>query len=128
MSISAVARESLPTATGMTWAAFLGAQSPEIVLGAFTGAIIFLLSQSNKPKWQWLLLFTVALMTGLLGASTMSAIAGGAIGLIGIKVTVPHGMGAMASAACTVNVITWLRDNAGRILGKRTGVNPGAAE
>lgn len=92
--------------------AFLSSHPPEVVLGAFTGSIIFLLGITNKPKWQWLLLFTVALMAGLLGASTISSIGSAILQFVGLKkIVFPDGMGAMVSAATVVNVLIWLRDN-----------------
>lgn len=111
MTVPSVSQEALPHAVGVTFIGFLSAMPPEVVLGSFTGAVIFLLGVSNKPKWQWVALFTVAFMTGLLGGGTVSGIVGGALALVGIKVAVPLGMGAMASAACTVNFISWIRDN-----------------
>lgn len=125
MSISTVARESLPAATGMTWLAFLTHQPPEVVLGAFTGAIVFLLGATNKPKWQWLLLFSVSLMVGLLGASTVASLGQAALNLIRLPdVVFPQGLSAMLSAACVVNVVIWLRDNPTFFL--RKGKEPSA--
>jgi hypothetical protein len=112
MSISAVARESLPAATTMTWATFLAAQPPEVVLGAFTGAIIFLLSQTNKTKRMWLLLFSLALVAGLIGGPLIASCGSAVLAFFGLKsVVFPPGLGAMISAACTVTIVSWLRDN-----------------
>lgn len=92
--------------------AFLSSQPPDVVLGAFTGSIIFLLGITNKPKWQWLCLFSVALMAGLLGAETVASIGSAILSFVGLhKVVFPNGMGAMVSAATVVNVLIWLRDN-----------------
>lgn len=124
MSISAVARESLPAATGVTWLAFLAHMPPEAVLGAFSGAIVFLLGVTNKKPWEWMLLFSASLIAGLLGASTIAGIVSGAFGLVGIKITTSLGLGAMASATISVNLLIWLRDNASRIAAKRLGVTP----
>jgi hypothetical protein len=124
MSISTVARESLPAASGMTWLAFLSHMPPEAVLGAFSGSIVFLLGVSNKKPWEWMLLFSSALIAGLLGASTFAGIVNGAFGLVGIKLAMPIGMGAMASASISVNLLIWVRDNAGRIAAKKLGVTP----
>lgn len=124
MAISEVARESLPAATGLTWMGLLANLPPEAVLGAFSGAIVFLLGVSNKKPWEWMLLFSASLIAGLLGASTIAGIVSGAFGLVGIKLTTSLGLGAMASATCTVNVLIWMRDNASRIAAKRLGVTP----
>jgi hypothetical protein len=112
-------QEALPQAFGLTYMAFLASMPPEVVLGAFTGSIVFLLGVSNKPKWQWMLYFALAFMSGLLGAGMMSSVIAGILGLIHIKVAVPPGMGALISASCVVNILVWVRDNAGRILRER---------
>lgn len=111
MPAPSVAQEAMPYAFGATYVAFLAQLPPDLVLGSFTGAVIFLLGVKEKPKWQWMALFTVALMAGLLGGENVAEIASGAIALVGIKVNVPKGMGAMLSASCTVSVLGWLRDN-----------------
>lgn len=112
MSNPTVAQEALPIAVGTTYLGFLIQLPPEAVLGAFTGAVIFLLGATHKPKWQWLLLFTAAFLTGVLGGSYLAALGTAALrSITGLDITIPLGMGAMASAACIVNVVEWLRDN-----------------
>lgn len=98
-------------AVGATYLGFLAQLPPDIVLGSFTGAVIFLLGVSDKPKWQWMLLFTTAFMAGILGGTTVATIAAGLLRIVSIEVVVPQGMGAMAAAACIVNFIGWIRDN-----------------
>lgn len=99
-------------AVGATYLGFLAQLPPEVVLGSFTGAIIYLLGATHKPKWMWMLLFTVAFMAGLLGGPTISSVVSAGLKLVGIQlVLVPPGMGAMISAACVVNVLIWVRDN-----------------
>lgn len=120
MSFSTVSQEAMPAATGMTYMAFLAAFPPDVVLGAFTGSIIFLLGVTHKPKWQWLLLFTLAFTAGLQGATLVAAIGSDALGLIGMHVTFPHGMGAMIAAATVVNTLGWLRDRPSFLLKQAT--------
>lgn len=98
-------------AVGATYVAFLSQMPPEVVLGSFTGAVIFLLGVKDKPKWQWMLLFTVAFMAGLLGGKGISDLIEAMLNLVKIQVRVPHGMGAMMSASCTISFISWIRDN-----------------
>ena len=121
MPAPAVAQEAMPYAFGATYVAFLAQMPPDLVLGAFTGAVIFLLGVKDKPKWQWMALFTVALLAGLLGGSTVADFATGAIALIKIQVAVPHSMGAMISASCTVSALSWLRDNPSFLFKKKEG-------
>lgn len=104
-------QEALPTAVGVAYLSFMTSLPPEVVLGAFTGSVIFLLGIQNKPKWQWLLYFSLAFIAGLLGANIIAQIAEGLLNILRIKVEFPLGLGAMVSAACTVNVISWFRDN-----------------
>lgn len=99
-------------AVGATYLGFLSQLPPDVVLGSFTGAVIFLLGVSNKPKWQWLLLFTVAFMTGILGGSGVCSMVTSIFAVIHVKdVVLPPGMGAMLAAATVVNFIMWIRDN-----------------
>lgn len=111
MPAPTIAQEAMPYAFGATYVAFLANMPPDLVLGSFTGAVIFLLGVKDKPVWQWMLLFSVALLAGLLCGPSVADIASGAIKLVGIKVTLPQGMGGMISASCTVSALSWLRDN-----------------
>lgn len=111
MSVSSASQEALPTAVGVTYLMFLTSLPPDAVLGSFAGSVIFLLGTTNKPKWQWLLYFIVAFLAGLLGGKVMADVASGLLSLAHIPVEVPGGLGAMVSAACTINVISWFRDN-----------------
>lgn len=111
MPTPAVAQEALPYAFGATYLAFLAQQPPELVIGSFTGAVVYLLGVKDKPTWVWMALFSVALLAGLIGGPVVADITSGAIGLFGIKVKVPLGMGGMVSASCTVSALGWLRDN-----------------
>jgi hypothetical protein len=109
--ISTTSQEALPYAAGATYVTFLTQMPPDIVLGAFAGSVIFLLGVNNKPKWQWLIYFLIAFLAGLLGAKPVAGIGEGMLGLVGIQVQLSHGLGAMFAAACTINVISWFRDN-----------------
>ena len=107
-----VTQEALPIAVGATYLGFLSQLPPDVVLGSFTGTVILLLGVSNKPKWQWVLLFTVAFMTGILGGSGVCDIAAGILKLVHITdIKMPPGMGSMIAAATVVNFISWIRDN-----------------
>lgn len=111
MAISSTPHDVLPAATGITYVGFLAQLPPDLVLGAFTGSVIFLLGVTTKPKWQWVVLFTMAFMSGVLGGPTVSHIAAQALKIISIDVTFPSGMGAMLASATTINFLGWLRDN-----------------
>jgi len=116
------AQEMLPTAAGVTYLTFLSSMPPDMVLGAFAGSVIFLLGVNNKPKWQWLLYFLVAFLAGLFGAESVADIGESMLGFIRIDVQLSRGLGAMFSAACTINVISWFRDNATVLLRKKGGI------
>ena len=112
MANANVTQEALPIAVGTTYLGFLSQLPPDVVLGSFTGAVIFLLGVSNKPKWQWVLLFTIAFMTGILGGSGVTSIAASIFAVFGVTgVIMPPGMGSMVAAATVVNFIVWIRDN-----------------
>lgn len=128
MTSPTISQEALPLAMGATYLGFLSQLPPDAVLGSFTGAVIFLLGVSNKPKWQWVLLFTVAFMAGILGGPTVSHIIEAVLKLVGLEVKVPLGMSSMASAACTVNFISWVRDNPSVFLRRGKATDKGEAE
>lgn len=111
MAISSTPHDALLAAMGITYVGFLAQLPPDLVLGAFTGSVIFLLGVTTKPKWQWVVLFTMAFMSGVLGGPTVSHIAGGALKIISIDVAFSSGMGAMLASATTINFLGWLRDN-----------------
>lgn len=96
---------------GATWAALLAHVPPDLVFGAFGGATIYLLGVKDKPKWQWAVLFSLSFMAGIMGGPMVCQLVEGMLGLAKLKVSVPKGLGAMAAAATTVNVLSWLRDN-----------------
>lgn len=121
MSITPVANESLPTAVGVSYLAFLSSFPPEHVLGAFTGSVIFLLGVTNKPKWTWLMYFIVAFVAGLLGAQLTAEMVNGALHLLHIETSIHEGFGALFAAACTINVIGWLRDHPGFFWTRKQG-------
>lgn len=111
MAMSNISQEALPTAVGVTYLTYMTALPPEIVLGSFAGSVIFLLGTNNKPKWQWLVYFLIAFLTGVLGGSTVTDIGEALLGLVGIRVQLSAGIGALFAAACTINFVSWFRDN-----------------
>lgn len=111
MIVSQATQEALPTAAGIGYLAFIASLPPEVVMGAFAGSVIFLLGSKNKTTIQWLLLFVLAFLTGILGSTLVAEICGGFLGLIKIPVSVPNGIGAIIAAACTINIVSWFRDN-----------------
>lgn len=111
MNVNQINQEALPVAAGVAYATFLSTMAPEIVLGAFTGSVIFLLGASNKPKWLWIVYFVVAFLTGVLGAHTVAAITSEMLAILRITAEVPEGFGALLAAACVINTLGWFRDN-----------------
>ena len=111
MLISPATQAALPTAAGIGFLAYIAALPAEVVMGAFAGSVIFLLGSKNKTTWQWLISFVIAFMTGLLGSTLIAEICGGILALIHITVSVPHGLGAVMAAACTINIVSMFRDN-----------------
>lgn len=98
---------------GASYLAFLVEFPPGVVIGAFAGSVIFLLGSTAKPKWQWLLYFLVAFLAGLLGSSLVADVLKSLLGIVHVTTIVRPGFGAMLAAACTINIIGWLRDNPG---------------
>lgn len=111
MLVSHATQEALPPAAGIGYLAFIASLPPEVVMGAFAGSVIFLLGSKNKTTMQWLVLFLLAFLTGIIGSTLVAEICGGLLGLIRITVSVPHGIGAIVAAACTINIVSLFRDN-----------------
>lgn len=110
-TVTAIPHEGVPYAAGATYVAFIAQMPPAVVLGAFAGAVVFLLGVNNKPKWQWLVYFLIAFLAGLLGAEPLTNIGEAMLAFIGLHVKLSHGLGAMFAAACTINIVSWFRDN-----------------
>lgn len=108
---SSMPPDVVPYAVGAAYMAFFTHIPPGVVLGAFAGAVVFLLGVNNKPKWQWLIYFMVAFLAGLLGAEPVTNVGEAMLSLIGLHAKLSHGLGAMFAAACTINIISWFRDN-----------------
>lgn len=117
MAVNEVSQPALGTATGISFAAFLAQLPPEVVMGAFMGSVLYLLGNKDKPKWQWVLLFVISFIAGLLGANFVADLLTGAVGLLSIKVAVPTGLGAMLASSCAVNILSKMRDNPTALVG-----------
>lgn len=112
MPKAVLAQEALPAAAGITTVGLLTALPPDVVLGAFMGAVVFLLGTQQRPKWQWMVLFNISFVVGIMAGPMLSEIAAGGLKLIGIKgINVPKGLGAFVTSTCIVNAASWLRDN-----------------
>ena len=121
MNVTEINQDALPVAAWLTYLAFLVNTPPEIVLGAFTGSVIFLLGSSNKSKWLWLLYFVTAFLSGLLGAQAIADLLSELFSDMHINVKISAGFGGVVAAACTINTLGWLRDNPALFWSRKQG-------
>lgn len=111
MANPVIAQEVLPIAAGITGATLMTSLPPHVVIGSFAGATLFLLGVKEKPKYQWVLLFNIAFFCGLIAGPTAAAILSQVLAMLHLTITIPQALGSTIAAACTVNMINWLRDN-----------------
>ncbi|WP_375592106.1 putative holin [Chitiniphilus eburneus] len=105
---------STSTATTTVGAVFLlsllPGLNPETVLGAFAGAIVFVISDGALSIWKRLLSFVLSFIAGLIAAGLVA-------GLIDTvmprTVTVSPGVGALVAAAVAIRILQWLIRRAG---------------
>ena len=78
---------------------------PTVVLGAFTGALVFIATTAELGNLRKAILFLSAFLTGTFAADMVAAV----IGLfLPAAVRVPPAVGALLAAALTVHLLQWL--------------------
>ncbi len=76
-----------------------------VVLGAFSGAVVFVMSADDISNAKRAGFFVPAFLSGLFSAQTVASILGG---LIPVPVHVDPGVGALFAAALAIKTLLWL--------------------
>lgn len=121
MTVPTITQETIPIVVGVSYLTFIVSLPPGVVLGSFAGAVVFLMGKCITSKCLTATYFIVAFLAGLLGAAPVAEISEGILALLRISVTIPHGLGALISAAVTLNVIGWFRDNPSFFMLRKSG-------
>lgn len=79
--------------------------SAEVVLGAFAGAIVFILSSAELGSWRRLVFFVASFVTGVLAAGTVGNVLKA---LLPTAWSIAPGVCAMIAAAIVVRLLQWL--------------------
>ncbi len=84
-----------------------------IVIGAFAGAVVFVLSAKDITNLCKIGYFAVALLAGIAGASTGTSLL---VWLLPSHITVTPSVGALITAAVSVKLLLWLISESGNPL------------
>ncbi|MGL4734378.1 MAG: putative holin [Enterovibrio sp.] len=78
---------------------------PAIMIGAFTGATMFVLSNESSGKIERVGLFVVSFFGGVLCANW---VANAASAILPVQMSVNEGMAALISSACVVRILQYI--------------------
>ncbi|QBH97352.1 hypothetical protein EKN56_13655 [Limnobaculum zhutongyuii] len=91
---------------GVTVASLMPGVEPGVIIAAFAGSVIFVLSAIDFPIWQRAFLFGVSMITGIYGAEFAAAIASALLSAVlpgEIQAAAP--IGAILASAAAVRVL-----------------------
>lgn len=78
---------------------------PAVVLGAFSGAVVFVMASSELSVWKKLVFFLPSFGGGLLAAPLASSLVSF---FLPAAIAVDHGVGALLASALVVKGLIWL--------------------
>lgn len=91
---------------GVTVVSLLPGLDPGVVIGAFAGAVIFVLSAADFPIWQRVFLFCASVVTGIYGAGLAASVVSSLLStLLGSSISAGAPVGATLAAAGAVRVL-----------------------
>lgn len=92
--------------SGVTLAGILTGFEPGILIAAFAGAVIFVLSADDFSLWEKALLFIVSIVVGLSAAHLTASIASSVLStVLQDKIVVAPPVGALLASAAAVRVL-----------------------
>lgn len=120
MHTSMQGSENWATAAAQVTIISLFANTPaDILVGAFAGAVVYLLSNEPLSKMRLTAMFLVSFLIGIISANVVADIGTALLGLFGMAVTVGGGIGAFVSSAMTVNTAIWFNKKPGRLFNRK---------
>lgn len=91
--------------TGLAMLSLFTGLEPAVVLGAFAGAMVFILTTAELGNWRKAGLFLVAIITGILAPEMAANVLAS---VMPQNVVVPKAIGALLASALTVHLLQWL--------------------
>lgn len=83
--------------------------SPGIILGAFSGSVIFVISATEYTLWTKVALFFCSINVGIFSAKCMATVINlGLIAYANLHIPIPEALGAAISAAGAVRFLMYL--------------------
>jgi hypothetical protein len=113
-------------AAGTGLSARLGGLQASVALGAFAGAIAFILASTELSLVRKGLFFLISFISGILCARFAADLLGGALGAwMPVGTRVDPGVGALLSSALSVKILLWSIQRAGDPLAALTRLKGG---
>lgn len=100
------------TATPVTLMAFFHNIPPDVLIGAFAGAVMFLLSSAPMSRIRLFGYFCISIVAGILAAEAVAKILTAVLSLFMLQVEVSPSVGALFAAASAINVILVVKNRA----------------
>ncbi|HBC6262508.1 putative holin [Citrobacter braakii] len=99
-----------PTGTLLLNAAILAlTQDPQLIISAFAGSIIFIVTASDFSVLSRVVLFTASMLTGIISAEFSATLLSSTVTrLLNVPVKTPDAVGAIFSAAAAVRLLMYL--------------------
>ena len=111
---------SFATAVVQVTIVSLFASAPaDVLVGAFAGAVVYLLSNEPLSKTRLAAMFTVSFLIGIISANVVANIGTAVLALLGMTVPVSGGIGAFVSSAMTVNTAIWFNKKPSRLFNRK---------
>ena len=86
---------------------------PDVLVAAFAGAALYLVTSTRMPKWKLTVYFIVSFLSGVLAAQfTSKLIAAIVKGFTGTNIDVDAAIGALVAAFCAIQLLTKFRAKA----------------
>jgi hypothetical protein len=95
--------------TGIAIAGMVPGADPGVMIGAFAGAVIFVLSAADFPLWKRAMLFVVSMLVGMFAAELAATVVTSLLStLLREPIAVQKPVGAVMAAAAAVRVLMML--------------------
>lgn len=100
------------TVTGVSVLGIMSGLDAGVVIGAFSGAVVFVLVAADMPLWMKLMMFVVSFLLGIISAEFVAGLMNSALPA---EVRAGAPVGAMVAGAMVVRVLMGLSSDAGNV-------------
>ncbi|WP_065647696.1 putative holin [Pantoea eucrina] len=122
--VNAATATAAAAATPVTLVAFFHSIPPDVLIGAFAGAVMFLLSSASMSRIKLLGYFFISIVAGILAAEGVANILTAVLSLFMLQVKVSTSVGALFAAASAINIILVVKARAVERVAGQSGDNP----